>query len=77
MKFSLFAHIERVDPAQGQHALYEEFIALCQLSDKNGFAAIWAGDRKREARDRDSRGAILASEQARGRGHNDGFDHRW
>ena len=44
MKFSLFAHMERLGTDQDQHALYDEFMALCQLADDNGFEAVWTGE---------------------------------
>lgn len=44
MKFSLFAHMERIDPATPHAALYEEFISLCTLADEAGMHAIWTGE---------------------------------
>ena len=44
MKFSLFAHMERLGPEQDQHTLYKEFMSLCELADAHGFAAIWTGE---------------------------------
>ncbi len=44
MKFSLFAHMERLTPDQDQAALYDEFISLCQMADEAGFEAIWTGE---------------------------------
>ena len=44
MKFSLFIHMERVDPAEDQRQLYEEMIALCEIADRGGMHAIWSGE---------------------------------
>jgi alkanesulfonate monooxygenase SsuD/methylene tetrahydromethanopterin reductase-like flavin-dependent oxidoreductase (luciferase family) len=44
MKFSLFAHMERIDPEQDQKQLYEEFIQLCKIADDGGMHAIWTGE---------------------------------
>jgi alkanesulfonate monooxygenase SsuD/methylene tetrahydromethanopterin reductase-like flavin-dependent oxidoreductase (luciferase family) len=44
MKFSLFVHMERIDPAQDQQQLYDEFIALSQIADRGGFHAVWTGE---------------------------------
>jgi alkanesulfonate monooxygenase SsuD/methylene tetrahydromethanopterin reductase-like flavin-dependent oxidoreductase (luciferase family) len=44
MKFSLFAHMERVDSAQSHQDLYEEFISLCQIADQGGMSTIWTGE---------------------------------
>ena len=44
MKFSLFAHMERIDPATPHAALYDDFIALCTLADEAGMHAIWTGE---------------------------------
>ncbi|MEM7408402.1 MAG: LLM class flavin-dependent oxidoreductase [Pseudomonadota bacterium] len=44
MKFSLFAHMERLGPGQDQHALYDEFVSLCQFADASGFHAVWTGE---------------------------------
>ena len=44
MKFSLFAHMERIDHGQSQKQLYEEFIELCLLADKSGFSTLWTGE---------------------------------
>lgn len=44
MKFSLFAHMERIDPSQAHAALYREFIDLCEMADRGGFHAIWTGE---------------------------------
>ncbi|WP_420343819.1 LLM class flavin-dependent oxidoreductase [Paenirhodobacter sp.] len=44
MKFSLFIHMERVDPTEDQRQLYEEMIALCEIADRGGMHAIWSGE---------------------------------
>lgn len=44
MKFSLFAHLERVSAQESQQKLYDEFIALCEIADKGGMHAIWTGE---------------------------------
>lgn len=44
MKFSLFAHMERINREQTQKQLYDEFIELCLLADKSGFSTIWTGE---------------------------------
>ncbi|WP_170765632.1 LLM class flavin-dependent oxidoreductase [Ruegeria lacuscaerulensis] len=44
MKFSLFAHMERIDPQEDQKQLYEEFVQLCQIADDAGFHAVWTGE---------------------------------
>ncbi len=44
MKFSLFAHMERIDRDQSHAQLYEEFIALCEFADAGGMHTIWTGE---------------------------------
>ncbi len=44
MEFSLFAHMERLDSAEPQEKLYEEFITLCQMADEAGMRAVWTGE---------------------------------
>ena len=44
MKFSLFAHMERLTPEQSHQELYDEFIALCMIADDAGFETIWTGE---------------------------------
>lgn len=44
MKFSLFAHMERLGPEQTHRELYDEFIDLCEMADRGGFHAIWTGE---------------------------------
>jgi len=44
MKFSLFAHMERISPDQDQKQLYDEFIELCKTADRGGMHAVWTGE---------------------------------
>ncbi len=44
MKFSLFAHMERISPDQDQKQLYDEFVELCKIADDGGMHAIWTGE---------------------------------
>ena len=44
MKFSLFAHMERLTPEQEHTTLYENFLALCKMADEGGMRAIWTGE---------------------------------
>ncbi|OED41707.1 monooxygenase [Chromatiales bacterium (ex Bugula neritina AB1)] len=44
MKFSLFAHMERLSEAQSHSRIYEEFLGLCTLADEGGMRAIWTGE---------------------------------
>lgn len=44
MKFSLFAHMERVNDQQTQEQLYQEFLSLCDMADKGGMCTIWTGE---------------------------------
>lgn len=44
MDFSLFAHMERISPAQDQRVLREELITLAKLADEGGMRAIWTGE---------------------------------
>ncbi|WP_238365705.1 LLM class flavin-dependent oxidoreductase [Mesobacterium pallidum] len=44
MKFSLFAHMERLTPDQPHDLLYQDFIDLCKLADTGGMHAIWTGE---------------------------------
>lgn len=44
MKFSLFAHMERLTPDQSHDALREEFLSLCKMADDGGMRAIWTGE---------------------------------
>lgn len=44
MKFSLFVHMERLSPEQTHAELYEEFVALAEIADQGGMAAIWTGE---------------------------------
>ena len=44
MDFSLFAHMERLNPDQSHAELYDEFIGLCKMADEGGMRAIWTGE---------------------------------
>ena len=44
MKFSLFAHMERLAPEQEHATLYEDFLSLCRMADEGGMRAIWTGE---------------------------------
>ena len=44
MKFSLFAHMERISPEQSHAELYDEFVSLCEMADSGGMDAIWTGE---------------------------------
>ena len=44
MKFSLFAHMERVNEQQKQQDLYDEFISLCKIADEGGMCTVWTGE---------------------------------
>lgn len=44
MKFSLFAHMERISPDEDQKQLYDEFIELCKIADEGGMHAVWTGE---------------------------------
>lgn len=44
MKFSLFAHMERVDNSRSHSQLYDEFIQLCQIADEGGMHTVWTGE---------------------------------
>ena len=44
MEFSLFAHMERLQPEQDHAALYEDFVSLCTMADEGGMRAIWTGE---------------------------------
>lgn len=44
MKFSLFAHMERLSETQDHQQLYEDFVQLCQMADEGGMRAIWTGE---------------------------------
>ena len=44
MKFSLFAHMERLTPEQPHAELYDEFIALAGIADRGGMHALWTGE---------------------------------
>ncbi len=44
MKFSLFAHMERLTPDQPHDLLHQEFLDLCSIADEGGMHAIWTGE---------------------------------
>ncbi|MGB7242938.1 MAG: LLM class flavin-dependent oxidoreductase [Sulfitobacter sp.] len=44
MKFSLYAHMERISDADDQKQLYDEFIQLCKIADDGGMHAVWTGE---------------------------------
>ena len=44
MKFSLFAHMERLTVDQEHTVLHEQFIELCKIADEGGMRAIWTGE---------------------------------
>lgn len=44
MKFSLFVHMERFDPAQSQAELYRSLVDLVQAAEQGGFHAAWVGE---------------------------------
>lgn len=44
MKFSLFAHMERISSDEEQKQLYEEFVELCKIADEGGMHAVWTGE---------------------------------
>jgi len=44
MKFSLFAHMERVSDEAQQRQLYEEFLQLCLMAEAGGMHAVWTGE---------------------------------
>ena len=44
MRFSLFAHMERLSPDQDQRSLYDEFVELAKIADAGGMHAVWTGE---------------------------------
>jgi len=40
MRFSLFAHMERLSPDQDQRSLYDEFVELAKIADAGGMHAV-------------------------------------
>jgi len=44
MKFSLFAHMERISSDEDQKKLYDEFVELCKIADRGGMHAVWTGE---------------------------------
>ena len=44
MKFSLFVHMERLEPGQSHSTLFEELEALVMLAEEGGMQAAWIGE---------------------------------
>jgi len=44
MKFSLFAHMERISSDEDQKQLYRDFIELCKIADEGGMSSVWTGE---------------------------------
>lgn len=44
MKFSLFVHMERTDPAKPHAELFDELTELVQIAEEGGFEAAWIGE---------------------------------
>jgi alkanesulfonate monooxygenase SsuD/methylene tetrahydromethanopterin reductase-like flavin-dependent oxidoreductase (luciferase family) len=44
MKFSLFAHMERVDATIAHRQLFDELTALVQMAEAGGFETAWIGE---------------------------------
>ena len=44
MKFSLFVHMERIEPSATHAELYEGYLSLCRMADEGGMYAIWTGE---------------------------------
>ena len=44
MKFSLFVHMERFDPAQSHAELYKDLVTLVQTAEDGGFDTAWVGE---------------------------------
>ncbi len=44
MKFSLFVHMERTDPAKSHADLFHELTELVQIAEAGGFEAAWIGE---------------------------------
>lgn len=44
MEFSLFAHMERLTPAEDHVQLRQDFLELCRMADDGGMRAIWTGE---------------------------------
>ena len=44
MKFSLFAHLERITPEQTHNEMYEEFLSLSEMADQAGMETVWTGE---------------------------------
>lgn len=44
MRFSLFAHMERVEGGESHDELYENLTELVQMADQGGMCAFWTGE---------------------------------
>jgi alkanesulfonate monooxygenase SsuD/methylene tetrahydromethanopterin reductase-like flavin-dependent oxidoreductase (luciferase family) len=44
MKFSLFLHMERSDPAKPHKELFDELVELTLMAEKAGFETVWIGE---------------------------------
>lgn len=44
MKFSLFVHVERFNPARSHADLYRELVDLVQTAERGGFHGAWVGE---------------------------------
>lgn len=44
MRFSLFAHMARIDPIGSHAAMREELIELCRMADDGGMCTVWTGE---------------------------------
>ncbi|HXH03547.1 MAG TPA: LLM class flavin-dependent oxidoreductase [Candidatus Competibacteraceae bacterium] len=44
MKFSLFVHMERFDPAKPHRELFHELVELVEIAEAGGFEMIWIGE---------------------------------
>jgi len=44
MRFSLFAHMERWDPAISHRQLFEDLTELVVMAERGGFATVWIGE---------------------------------
>ena len=44
MKFSLFVHMERYDPAKPHRELLDELVELVQVAERGGFETAWIGE---------------------------------
>ncbi len=44
MKFSLFGHMERSDPAKPHRELFDELVELVEIAEAAGFETVWIGE---------------------------------